>query len=286
MIGKCSRPSYRLRIFFGLAICLAFGAAPGFAEEATIGTCVSSPSTLCLQGDRFRVEIAWAHGPETGDGQVLTTFGSDTGVFTFDDPDAAEVLFKVLDGCAFTDTYWVFFANVSDFGQVLTVTDTVLGNQTFYSNTEGTYGDPVTDTAALPCDPELDGSRRQSPGSSVLGSDILSLDGGRFEVEVTFEAAGGATGSGIPEPLTERSGAFSFFVAQNLELLIKAEPNPAADSYAVIFSPLTNVALDITVTDTCNGQVRSYEQPLGTSATVADGTAFPLGCPIIFADGF
>lgn len=291
MMGNRSRPLSQLRIFLGLAFCLVSGLAPTaadgiIAEEAGAGTCVSSPTTLCLQGDRFEVEIDWTDGPDLGDGQVLTAFGSDTGVFSFTDPDAAEVLIKVLDGCSITGSYWVFFANVSNLGQVLTVTDTVLGNQTFYSNTEGTFGNPVTDTAALPCAPPLDGGTKQSPRSGSLGSEVLVLAEGRFQVEVTYEDASGSGGVGQVEPLTDRSGAFSLFVPGSLELLIKVEPNPAADSYAVVFSPLTNVALDITVTDTCNGQVRSYVQTLGTASTVADGTAFPLECPTVFDDGF
>ena len=44
---------------------------------------------------------------------------------------------------------------------------------------------------------------------------------------------------------------------------------------------------DFTVTDTCSGAVQMYNQPLGSTSTVADLTAFSVACTAsIFGDGF
>ena len=137
-------------------------AAQGLTDSATAsysqaGTpcangvpCVAGPNTLCLNNDRFRVEVEWLDfGGNTGPGTVAPCGVDDSGIFYFFDPNNWEMLIKVLDGCAITNNYWVFFAATTDVGYTLTVTDTLSGLQKTYTNPLGSAAPAVTDTAAF-----------------------------------------------------------------------------------------------------------------------------------------
>ena len=58
-------------------------------------------------------------------------------------------------------------------------------------------------------------------GSCARDKTHLCLNGGRFQVEVAWQAPGFGSGSGHPVPLTGDTGAFWFFSNSNLELVVK-----------------------------------------------------------------
>jgi|HubBroStandDraft_3_1064219.scaffolds.fasta_scaffold13876_4 predicted esterase len=113
-------------------------------------TCAADANHLCLQGGRFRVEVAWdAGGGHSGAATATPAVSADSGVFWFFSPENWEILVKVLDGCAVNRRIWVFAAAVTDVHYTLTVTDTVTGQSLSYDNPAGQTARVVTDTAAF-----------------------------------------------------------------------------------------------------------------------------------------
>jgi hypothetical protein len=76
-------------------------------------------------------------------------------------------------------------------------------------------------------------------------------------------------------PLTEDSGSFWFFSPNNLELMVKVLDGRFVNGHFwVFYGALSDVAYEITVTDTTTGQVRVYANAQGTVASRADTSAF------------
>ncbi|HVS14722.1 MAG TPA: hypothetical protein VMV46_12410, partial [Thermoanaerobaculia bacterium] len=117
-------------------------------EQAGAAVCFSTPTRLCLNQQRFAVEIEFDTGTEDGPGlrQVLT---NDTGYFYFFDPNNVEVVIKVLNACSVNNRYWVFAAGLTDVEVRLTVTDTQTNSSKQYFNELGQGFVPVTDTNAF-----------------------------------------------------------------------------------------------------------------------------------------
>lgn len=117
----------------------------------------------------------------------------------------------------------------------------------------------------------------------LASATTLCVNNSRFQVEVDWRIPNGTSGQAQAVPIASApdSGLFYFFNAANLEILIKvlnacASPNPR---YWVFFAATTNVELGVTVTDTQNGQVKSYFNPLNRPAPpVQDTNAFTT-CP-------
>jgi len=114
--------------------------------------CVPGENVLCLNHNRFKVEIEWTRLDQThGSGRAVPLPGrEDSGLFWFFDPANIELLVKVLDRCGSQfDSYWVFFAATTNVGYQLTVTDTVTGLHKVYTNAIGNTALPVQDTQAF-----------------------------------------------------------------------------------------------------------------------------------------
>lgn len=122
------------------------------STNAPVGPCVADAHTLCLNAGRFSVHVAWeTPAGDAGEGNVVPGATNTSGLFWFFDEDNWEMLIKVLDGCATTSHYWVFFAATTNVQLIVTVTDTQTGAVKTYFNPQGTSADAVTDTSALPC---------------------------------------------------------------------------------------------------------------------------------------
>jgi hypothetical protein len=120
--------------------------------------CEPKAGTLCLNGNRFKVEIHWSRPNGTsGEGKAVPLPGrEDSGLFWFFEPENVELLVKVLDRCAPPfDSFWVFFAATTNVGFELEVIDTVSGETKVYTSPVGTVALPVQDTQAFKtCDEE------------------------------------------------------------------------------------------------------------------------------------
>src|SRR5262249_28263599 len=78
------------------------------------------------------------------------------------------------------------------------------------------------------------------------------------------------------------TGAFWFFNDANLELVVKVLDGRAVNGkFWFFYGALSDVAYDITVTDTVTGEERVYHNPALTLASRADTAAFPLGTKLL-----
>jgi hypothetical protein len=111
------------------------------------------------------------------------------------------------------------------------------------------------------------------------GGTTLCLDEGRFKVEVAWNTKDG-TGFGSAVPLTDLSGYFWFFNPANVELTIKVLNGCSLNNHYWIFlSGLTNVGVQVTVTDLQTGTKKTYFNPRNhTIDTVLDTSAMAV-CP-------
>lgn len=110
----------------------------------------------------------------------------------------------------------------------------------------------------------------------------LCLSGGRFRVEAEWQDHGGGQGAGHIRPLTADSGAFWFFGPENVELVVKvldACTLPAFHSYWVFAAGLTDVGVELTVTDTATGEAWTYHNPRGRAFPPVQDTAALRVCP-------
>jgi hypothetical protein len=104
----------------------------------------------------------------------------------------------------------------------------------------------------------------------------LCLGGGRFKVQTSFRTPSQTTSlTASAVPIASDSGAFSFFSANNLELLVKVVDGRGFNGkFWVFIGAASNIEYTVTVTDTATGFVRTYFNPQGTLASYADAAAF------------
>jgi len=119
-------------------------------------------------------------------------------------------------------------------------------------------------------------------GLSFAGAppaEALLLGNGRFKVVVTFQA-NGSNDTGHPVQLTSDTGYFWFFAASNVEFLIKVVNGCGLNNrYWVFAGGLTDVRVDITVTDTTTGATRKYTNPQGKPFQPIQDTNALATCP-------
>ena len=117
---------------------------------------------------------------------------------------------------------------------------------------------------------------RASAQACVANSTTLCLNASRFKVQVAWQVpAQGTSGVGTGVALTSDTGEFWFFSANNIELVVKVVDGRAFNNkFWVFYGALSNVQYTITVTDTSNGAVKTYTNPNGNLASVADVSAF------------
>jgi hypothetical protein len=111
------------------------------------------------------------------------------------------------------------------------------------------------------------------------GGDSLLLHAARFQVRASWRDKLGNSGTGVPVPLTGQTGYFWFFDAGNVELLVKVLDGCSINQRWWVFAAgLTDVEVVLTVTDTRNGEIRTYSNTVGQPfAPIQDTTAF-IGC--------
>ncbi|MDQ2980541.1 MAG: hypothetical protein M3R62_15130, partial [Acidobacteriota bacterium] len=98
------------------------------APLSAAAPCVSGPTTLCLNNQRFKVEVRWKDFQgNTGAGQAISLTG-DTGYFWFFSSSNVELVVKVLDGRGINSSFWLFYGALSTVEYTMTVTDSVTGS--------------------------------------------------------------------------------------------------------------------------------------------------------------
>jgi ELWxxDGT repeat protein len=256
--------------------------------------CLPSTTRLCLNSGRYQVETAWRTPQgQTGSG-TAGPLSADTGTFWFFDPSNVELVVKVLDGRGLNGHVWVFYGALSNVEYTLTVTDTQTGLTRRYFNPQGTHasvGDtqgfgplgahatnPTPAVSRAAASPPLliaGHTSRATAGSCQPTARRLCLGGGRFAVEVAWKDFQDRTGAGRAVPLTADTGTFWFFDAANVELVVKVlDGRPLNGRFWLFYGALSNVEYTLTVTDTESGAVKTYGNPSGRFASVADTAAF------------
>lgn len=252
--------------------------------------CRPGETNLCLSSGRFRVDMIWrTRDGRTGPGHAVSLTG-DTGYFWFFDPSNVEAVVKVLDACSVNGKAWVFAGGLTDVQTDLTVTDTATGEIRAYHNPQSAPFQPVQDTSAFnACGgggnfadqtaADLE-TFTEAVGNCAPGSTSLCLSGGRFRVEAAWRTPDGQTGAGQAVPLTADTGYFWFFGASNVEMVIKVLNACGLNSrFWVYAGGLTNVQVDVTVTDTQRGVAKTYHNPQGTAFRPVQDTSAFATCP-------
>jgi len=107
-----------------------------------------------------------------------------------------------------------------------------------------------------------------SPGDCVANDAHLCLNTGRFDVEMTYETPLSQFGQAAAVELlsADDSGYFYFFSPDNVEVVVKVLDacHTSFNSFWVFAAGLTNLRVEMTVTDTLSGEVRTYTNPLQT----------------------
>lgn len=113
------------------------------------GVCSPDAVTLCLNGGRFRVQVAW-RAPALTSGGVgsAAPLTADAGYFWFFSANNVEVLVKLVDGRPVNGRYWFFSGALSDVEYTLTVTDTRTGAVKSYFNPSQTLAS-IADVSAF-----------------------------------------------------------------------------------------------------------------------------------------
>lgn len=111
--------------------------------------------------------------------------------------------------------------------------------------------------------------------------DTLCLGAERFRLEVEWTDFAGQQGRGRVVPVTsDDSGLLWFFAEDNWEMLVKVLDGCDFNGHHWVFAAATtNVQYSLRVTDTENGQVRVYDNTLGTSAPALTDTMAFATCP-------
>jgi hypothetical protein len=107
----------------------------------------------------------------------------------------------------------------------------------------------------------------------------MCLNNGRFRVTTSWRTT---TGSGFGQAvmLTSDSGYFWFFSSSNVEMIVKALDGCGLNSRFWVFAGgLTNVEVILTVTDTHNGTVKTYVNPMNTAFQPIQDTSAFATCP-------
>ncbi|MEA2601584.1 MAG: hypothetical protein QOF89_2576 [Acidobacteriota bacterium] len=117
-------------------------------EAEATSACVPTPTALCLNSGRFKVEATFDTGAQSGNAQVVK-LTDETGYLWFFNSVNVEVVVKVINACSFNQRFWVYAGGLTDQGVVLTVTDTSKGTSKTYTNPRGQKWVTITDSSAL-----------------------------------------------------------------------------------------------------------------------------------------
>jgi hypothetical protein len=114
-------------------------------------------------------------------------------------------------------------------------------------------------------------------GPCATPGTMLCLHGGRFQVTVGWQASPlGPTFPAAAVPVTAESGYFWFFHPDNVEVMVKILDGTSINGrFWVFYGALSNVQYTVHITDTLTGETRTYVNPAGVLASVADTDAFP-----------
>lgn len=248
--------------------------------------CQPSPTALCLNGGRFKVEASWqtpAGRARQGQAVALT---ANAGYFWFAQATSVAAAVKVLDGRGSNGHHWVFYGALSNAEYSLTVTDTETGLAKRYYNPKGVsastgdyhaFGPLGSYKTDLLAGAPLLVSERFEPMAAtrcVPSASRLCLNNGRFAVEARWIIAG-RKGTGKAVSINGETGYFWFTQATDVETVVRVQDGrPTNGRFWVLYGSLSDTEYEITVTDTVTRKVKTYKNPKGRFASGRDTGAF------------
>jgi photosystem II stability/assembly factor-like uncharacterized protein len=243
---------------------------------ASNSPCVASSTRLCLLENRFAVEmtaIGKKGAPESGIAHPLGERGGYFGIASLTGDSALpEVVIKLLpEGAVGLEGFPFFFSSMTDASFVLTLTDTVSGNQRAFASDAS---EPFCGTASLVPAEKFSALTRAAPAPGPL--DLL---GGRFSVTLEARSPSGHVATGVVIATGDNFGFFSLpDITGNAELpefAVKIlDGGGYNDAFWVFRGSLTGLPSTLTVRDNQTGAVRTYtgDAPFCGGADIA---AFP-----------
>ncbi len=124
--------------------------ADASTDTNDVGPCIDGPNTLCVNNERFKIEVDFATAQNSGAASaVAIPTAPASGLFYFFGADNIELLIKVLNACGVNNRYWVFFAATTNVEFTVKVLDTQTGKTRFYFNPLNRTAPPVQDTDAF-----------------------------------------------------------------------------------------------------------------------------------------
>jgi hypothetical protein len=119
-----------------------------------------------------------------------------------------------------------------------------------------------------------------STGCSASSTQLCLSTGSRFKVSATWQTSGGQTGNGQAVPITTDTGYMWFFGSSNVEMVVKVIDACSFNQRFWVFAGgLTDVKVNLTVTDTKTGTVKTYTNPLGVAFQPIQDTSAFATCP-------
>ena len=110
--------------------------------------CVADATTLCLNGNRFRIRATYATAAgASGNGQAFS-LTADSGYYWFFDDANVEIVIKVIDACGLGgfENFWLFATGLTNVEVTLDVVDTWTGDERVYRNNLNQDFAPILDT--------------------------------------------------------------------------------------------------------------------------------------------
>ncbi len=127
----------------------------GTATLGEVAQCVAGPTALCVNNNRFKVEVDFSTGSGASPASALPlATAPDSGLFYFFSASNLEMLIKVLNACVDPfHHYWVFYAATTNVEFAVVVTDTQTGRTKGYYNPLNRTAPPIQDVSAFPTCP-------------------------------------------------------------------------------------------------------------------------------------
>ena len=167
--------------------------------EVSTGACGGSTSTsLCLQNDRFQIDVTYRNS-DSGDEAQGHAVTNEAGFFTFANENNVELLVKVLDACDLevgaTDQgrFWIFAAGLTNQEVTLTATDLLTGRSETWRNPIGTPFETLSAVGSrslFPCSVQERVGRESAP-EVPNGQPSVELQEGRFRISALYDTGQG-----------------------------------------------------------------------------------------------
>jgi hypothetical protein len=239
----------------GASLAFAVG-DPHFGSTPQVTALAYSPhdpfatSATAYGIDQFTGALVRLGSPDPADGTLHTVGNADPGpAGGFDVSRVSGIAFAVQPG----------------FSPALVTVDLTTGVASFLGSIGGQFTDFNGLAVALECLP--------SDSALCLGND-------RFRVTARFDSGTSGSGNAHTIPITRDTGYLWFFSASNVEAVVKVLNGCSANGrYWVFAGGLTDVKVDLTITDIASGMSKVYHNPQGTAFQPIQDTSAFATCP-------